>query len=290
MSDRNKTLNVNYRHLSANDFAAAHQTCLAAFSDYFVPFEISEMQFQNNLSQNAVDLNRSVGAFIDQSMVGYALCGFGLWNGKSTAYISGTGVIPEFRHRGIGARMFDFIIPKLAEIGTEQILLEVISKNENALKLYRKLGFECQRNLEIFEQPKSLELKPNRSVRIKKIENPDWNAFEKFWEGKPSWQFSSEAIQREILRKEFYVAYFDNEFVGYGVCSPKGIISQLAVDRNHRRKGIGAAILAEMLANGDEKKSLRFSNIDSSLHETIGFIEHLSFSRILVQFEMIKPL
>jgi ribosomal protein S18 acetylase RimI-like enzyme len=290
MRNRNKTLDVDYRFLSADDFAALYKTCLAAFSDYFFPVEISNEQFENHIRQNAVDLASSVGAFVDRKMVGYTLCGFGLWNGKDTTYISGTGVIPEFRHKGIGGKMFEFLMPNLWEIGIEQMLLEVIDQNANALKLYQKLGFEFTRKLEFFEQPESLKLNANKSVRVRKIEEPDWKDFQKFWEGKPSWQFSSEAIQREMLRKEIFGAYSDNELVGYCVCSPKGIISQIAVDKDYRRKGIGAAILAKILTNGGEKKSLKFSNVDSSLDETIGFINRLGFVPSIVQLEMIKPL
>ncbi len=290
MRNKNKTLNVDYRYLSAEDFVATHQTCLTAFSDYFFPVEISEEQFQNNLVQNAVDLNRSVGAFVDDKMVAYTLCGFGWWNGKNTAYISGTGVIPRFRHQGIGGKMFKVLMPKFSEIGIQQMLLEVIDGNANALKLYEKLGFECTRKREFFEQPESLNLNPNKSVEIRKIEQPDWSVFRKFWEGNPSWQFSSDAIQREMLRKEIFGAYSNKKFVGYCICTPKGLISQIAVDKGYRRKGIGAAILATILSEGEERKNLRFSNVDSTLHNTIGFIKHLSFAQTLVQFEMIKPL
>ena len=94
-------------------------------------------------------------------MVGYTLNGFGLWNGKQTAYDAGTGVIPGFRNQGIGKNMFEFLLPKLREIGIEQMLLEVIEKNENALKLYQNLGFENSRKLAFFEQSEHLILKPN---------------------------------------------------------------------------------------------------------------------------------
>jgi ribosomal protein S18 acetylase RimI-like enzyme len=290
MRNRNETLNIDYRYLSEADFSATHQTCLASYSDYFFPVEISEEQFDNHIRQNAVDLARSIGAFIDGKMVGYTLCGFGKWNGKNTTYISGTGVIPNFRQRGIGGKMFEILIPKIAEIGFEQMLLEVIDRNVNALKLYRKLGFELSRKLEFFEQPESLKLNPNKSVEIRKIEDPHWSVFEKFWDGKPSWQFSSEAIQREMLRKEIYAAFSDDKLVGYCICGAKGIISQLAVDKVHRRKGIAAAILATILTDSKEKKNLRFTNIDSTLHETIGFITHLEFAPTFVHLEMIKPL
>lgn len=290
MSKRNKTLNITYRFLTPEDFLTLHQTCLTAFSDYFVPVEISEAQFENHIFQNAVDLTLSVGAFFEEKMVGYTLNGFGLWNGKQTAYDAGTGVIPEFRNQGIGKNMFEFLLPKFREIGTRQMLLEVIEDNKNALKLYEGLGFKCSRKLAFFEENENLILKPNEEVEIREIEKPDWKLLKTFWDGNPSWQFSSESIERKSLPKIFFGAYLDEKCVGYGVTGPKGIIHQIAVEKNHRRKGIGSAILAQFLTKIEKDNKLRFSNVDFSLKETIGFIEHLGFDLKITQLEMIKPL
>ena len=106
-----------------------------------------------------------------------------------------------------------------------------------------------------------------------------------------SWQFSSESIERKLLSKIILGAYLDEKCVGYGIVNPNaGIVPQIAVEKNHRRKGIGSAILAQLLAKTEQDKKLKFSNVDFSLKETIGFIEHLEFSRTITQFEMIKPL
>ncbi len=291
MTERNKTLNVNYRLLAAEDFPVVYQTLLDAFSDYIVPVKLSEIQFKNHILQNAVDLNFSVGAFAEEKMIGYTLNGFGLWNGKQTAYDAGTGVIPGFRNKGIGKAIFDFLLPKLREIGIEQMLLEVIENNENALKLYKKLGFKCSRELTFFEQNENLKLKSNSSVEIREIENPDWQLLETFWDGTPSWQFSSESIVRKLLPKIILGAYLEKKCVGYGIINPTaGVVPQIAVKKNHRRIGIGSAILEQLLTKTEEDKKLKFSNVDFSLKEAIGFIEHLQFSRTFTQLEMIMPL
>lgn len=291
MSEGNKTLNITYRFLSAEDFSVVHRTCLEAFSDYFIPVQLSEEQFENHTLQNAVDLNLSVGAFAEGKMVGYTLNGFGLWNGKQTVYDAGTGVIPEFRNQGIGRKMFDFLLPKLEEIGVRQILLEVIDDNRNALRLYLGLGFRHSRKLAFFEQVKNLNLKPNKAVEIREIENPDWQLFKTFWDGNPSWQFSSESIERKSSHKTILAAYLDKKCVGYGVVYPvSGIVPQIAVEKNNRRKGIGSAILEQLLTKTEKDIKLKFSNVDSSLKQVIGFIEYLEFNPTITQFEMIKLL
>lgn len=284
-------MNINYRFLSPKDSAELFQTNLDAFSDYFVPINITEAQFENHILQNAVDLNFSVGAFFDGKMVAYTLNGFGSWNGKQTAYDAGTGVIPGFRKKGIGKAMFDFLLPKLQEIGIEQMLLEVITQNENAVKLYRKLGFEETRELLYFEQKNSPKLEFSGEIEVREIKKLDWNLLQDFWDGNPSWQFSSESIERKLLPKTYLGAFIKNKIIGYGIVYPNsGVIAQLAVDKNYRRRGAASKILSVMQTKIGENSKLRVANVDFNLTGAISFFRQTGFENTLCQLEMIKRL
>ncbi len=57
-------------------------------------------------------------------------------------YIIGFGVLPEHRGRGYGRQMLEGIVRTLVAEGTERILIEVATDNEQALSLYRSCGFE----------------------------------------------------------------------------------------------------------------------------------------------------
>lgn len=293
MTKRNETLKVNYRFLSVDDFRLVHQTLLQAYSDYFVPFQLSEEQFENHITQNAVDLNRSVGAFTDNKLIAFTLNGFGMWNGKETVYDAGTGVIPLYRSKGIGNRMFEFMMPELKETGIEQILLEVISHNEKAVGLYRKLGFEETRNLISYDRQTTHSFTPKakNNLNIREIKTLDWNLMKTFCDGSATWQYSAESIERSLIKKITLGAYLDEKCVGYGIVSPKkGFIWQIAVDRNYRRKGIASNILAEMEIKIGNDKQLRVGNVDSKLGGTIAFLQKTGFDETLSQFEMIKTL
>lgn len=291
MTKRNKTSNINYRFLSVEDFDELYQTNLEAFSDYLIPTKITRKQFDNHIAQNAVDLNLSVGAFAANKMIGFTLNGFGLWNAKKTAYDAGTAVIPDFRKRGVGKALFSFLLPKLREIGIEQMLLEVIEKNENAIHLYQKLGFEKTRNLLFFEQGESLDLKRNDNVEIREIEKPDWKLLKTFWDGNTSWQFSSESIERKLLSKIILGAFLDETIVGYGVVYPTaGTVSQIAIDKKHRRKGVASTLLYEMKKRSEKDKKLKLSNVDESIISVTGLVKSLDFKQTITQFEMIKTL
>lgn len=289
MTNGNKTLQIDCRFLSAADFSALHQTFLEAFSDYLVPFQLSEAQLENHIKQNSVILERSVGAFSKDKMIGVTLNGFGIWNGKQTVYDAGTGIVPAFRNRGIGKKMFDFMIPDLRKNGFEQILLEVISHNKNAVRLYQKLGFETTRRLIFFEQQKSFEIPAKNNFEIREILAPDWRLFESFADGKTSWQNSLEATQRTLQKKIFFGAFLGEKCIGYGIVSRgTAIISQIAVTRKFRRNGAASMILREMQTRLEN--NLRASNVDEKIAGVVGFFKKCGFEEKLVQLEMIKVL
>ncbi|MDQ3799573.1 MAG: GNAT family N-acetyltransferase [Acidobacteriota bacterium] len=287
-------MQVNYRFLSSEDFAALHVALLEAFSDYIIPFQLTEAQLRNHIAVNAVDINQSVGAFAGEKMVGFTLNGFGCWNGKSTVYDAGTGVLPDFRGKRIAERIFEFMTPALKQNGVEQILLEVITKNESAVRLYRRLGFEKTRRLLLFERQKRFCYRSKCDFLVREIsEEPDWQLLQSFWDGNTCWQNSIEATKRSLSGKIVAVAFADKEkCVGYGIVFPKsGSIAQIAVDKNYRRRGVASLILTEMqTAAGGADKPLRAANIDDNLKSTIGFLKSRNFGETLSQFEMIKTL
>jgi ribosomal protein S18 acetylase RimI-like enzyme len=293
MAEVNNNSALTCKFLNENLFEELRQTFLAAFSDYAVPFQHTDEQFRRHLSGNAVDLNLSVGCFLGEKMVGFTLNGFGEWNGRPTAYDSGTGTIPEFRRRGAGRAMFEFMIPILRRRGTEQILLEVITDNEKAINLYRALGFEETRKLLVLkaEQPLKFKAELPVDVTVREISQPDWNLLRGFWDGQPAWQTSPPAIERTREVKKILGAFKDNKCIGYVIFSgDSGKLAQLAVAKENRKRGIGTLLLSELQKQTHEKNSLQVINLDESLTATVGFFQNRGFTESLSQYEMIKNL
>ena len=104
---------VSYRLLSATDLISLYDCFLGAFSDYQVDMQISREQFEQRITRDAVQLEISAGAFDDGKMIGFYMNGAGSWQGKPTAYDAGTGVIPEYRGRGVAKELFAFMVPRL---------------------------------------------------------------------------------------------------------------------------------------------------------------------------------
>ncbi|HEX7334834.1 MAG TPA: GNAT family N-acetyltransferase [Pyrinomonadaceae bacterium] len=279
---------ITYRLLAAADLIPLYECFLEAFSDYQVDMQMSREQFEQRITRDGVRLEISAGAFDDEKMIGFYMNGAGVWQRIQTAYDAGTGIIPAYRGAGVAKELFAFMVPRLKEVGIAQYLLEVLSENERAVALYRKLGFVETRTLAVLRSDEPVTpLVELPGVSIRPVEEADWELFESFWDGYPSWQNSSAAVERVANWRTILGAYVDGNCVGYGVVfRPFGNLMQLAVAREHRRKGIGSRILAA-LSTGE---ALKVNNIDETLTGTLAFFEANKFKIALTQSEMVKDL
>ena len=281
------------RFLNENHFDLVLEKFLEAFSDYPHQFEFDSVRFRNHIKLNAVDLKRSVGCFLGDEMVGFTLNGFGEWNGKSTVYDAGTGVVPMMRRRGASDAMFRFMLPVFRNDGAEQILLEVITDNEPAVKLYKKLGFTVRRDLLLLEAPRALNItsRVNPDIEVRKINAANLSALTPQWDGTPSWQNSAAAVERSVALKTVLGAFLAGRILGYIVFSTGlGRIAQLFVDRQYRKQGVGTRLLAAMTADLKPGSPMQVLNIDKNLVDSVRFFKDLGFREILAQHEMIKTL
>ena len=277
-----------YRLLSSADFHPLYECFLEAFSDYQVDMQMSEEQFEQRVTRDGVALEISAGAFEAERMIAFYMNGRGVWRGKQTAYDAGTGVVPTHRRRGIAEELFEFLVPRLKEIGITQYLLEVLTTNERAVKLYRRIGFEEVRQLAVLRSNRALQpLRDVEGVSIQRMEEPDWDTFCAYWDGEPSWQNSNDAVERVKNHIKIVGAFVDGKCAGYGIVfRPAGLLMQLAVAPEFRRRGIGTQILAALCLDG----IVKVNNVDEELKGTLGFFKANGFEVVLRQFEMLRVL
>jgi len=279
---------VKKRFLTEADFHQLYECFLDAFSDYQISLQMTEEQFEQRVQRDGVELELSAGAFDGERMIGFYMNGRGMWHGQETAYDAGTGVVLDHRRRGVAIELFDFMVPRLKERGIEQYLLEVLTGNERAVKLYRKLGFEEVRTLVGVRSNEAMKtLAHVEGVTIRHMEEPDWDVFCAYWDGEPSWQNSKDAVERIRNQCEIAGAFAGEKCVGYGIVfKPSGILMQLAVAQEFRRRGIGRRLLASL--SGD--KILKTNNVDEELKGTLEFYKACGFEVVLRQFEMMRTL
>ena len=275
---------LSYRLLNAADFPSLYECFLTAFSDYQVDMRMSEQQFAQRFTRDGVQLEISVGAFDHDRMIGFYMNSLGDWQGKRTAYDAGTGIVPDYRGRGVAQDLFAFLVSRLKERDVSEYLLEVLTSNERAVMLYRNLGFVEVRRLAVLRSMHAMEpLNDTAEVEMRLIEEPHWKLFQSFWDGYPSWQNSIAAVERIPNERVIVGAHVDGVCVGYGVVfTPTANLMQLAVAPAHRRKGIGSRILRALSA----AETLKVNNIDDELKGTLSFFEANGFKIVLEQFEM----
>jgi ribosomal protein S18 acetylase RimI-like enzyme len=56
----------------------------------------------------------------------------------------GMGILPGYRHQGLGTRLIAAAIARAREMGLERVELQVYERNEPAVALYRKVGFQVE--------------------------------------------------------------------------------------------------------------------------------------------------
>ena len=90
-------------------------------------------------------------ARVDSSVVGYG----GMYTVLDEGYVTNIGVLPEFRRRGIGAKIVNKLIDYAKEKYLTFISLEVRVSNTAAIELYKSFDFkEVGRRKNFYNSPK----------------------------------------------------------------------------------------------------------------------------------------
>ncbi|MEL6720603.1 MAG: GNAT family N-acetyltransferase [Bacteroidota bacterium] len=255
-----------------------------AFSDYFIPFKLTKEQLSTKLLVDKTDLSLSVGVFENEKLIAFILHGIDKIDNQRVAYNGGTGVIPEKRGAGLTKEMYRFILPLLAEKGISRLLLEVISKNIQAIKSYEKSGFQTVRQLLCYKG-EVMTSNINKHVIVKRIAHYNWELMTSFWEIHPTWQNAKSVINQLKSTNISLGAYIKNQLVGYLIFNPSNKrIQQIAVSKEIRRKGIASKLISTLIEA--EGKTLSIINVDKRSSPIHAFLTQIGFEVTLEQLEM----
>lgn len=267
-----------------------------AFSEAFKDYEmqLSQAELLRMLHRRRFDPHLSFGAFEGEKLVSFTFNGIGLFNDQLTAYDTGTGTIKEYRGKGLASRIFEYSIPHLKSAGISQYLLEVLQHNTKAVSLYRRLGFEVSREFNYFNDStnklRKATLVPDSSITIRTTDLSDKELMSSFWDHKPSWQNSFEAVERSPDGFLILGAYLDAKLAGYCIFEPgSGDISQLAVNSNYRRIGIASLLLQNALKS-NRYDSVKAINYETNLSGFSRLMETFGITLKGKQYEMLKKL
>lgn len=254
-----------------------------SFSDYVVPFHLTEEQLIFKINAEKIDLNLSVGAFEDGELAGFILQAEKNENGETIIYNGGTGIVPEHRGKGLVRKMYDFIIPILKKKNADVLLLEVIEGNNQAIRAYENLGFTKVRRLLCFNG-NIKSGKRQSAINIRELKEFQWDKFRSFWDIEPSWQGCISVLDRIQNDLITFGAYENEKLIGYLIYNPViRKIYQIAVDKDYRRNGVGTSLF-DAVGNG---QPVSFNNIDDVSENTSRFLsEKVGLTNWISQFEM----
>ncbi|MGL5540352.1 MAG: GNAT family N-acetyltransferase [Erysipelotrichaceae bacterium] len=283
---------IEYRTLEDIDFSVLHQSFLEAFSDYEVQLDLSMSQLAETLKRRGYDPKASICAVEGDKVVGFLLNAIRQWDGVRTAYDTGTAVIPNYRNQGLSSAMFQQALQRLRELDVDQYLLEVIQSNTPAIHLYEKQGFTVARTLECYRLDALKDALPsNREVEaLPFISNAQWQAFQTFWDKQPSWQNAIDSIQALPNAFAYSVVKAEGVIVGYGVVDLlSGDVPQIAVAKAHRGKGIGSALIADLMRRTQATR-ISLVNVDEHNTSMQQFLQKVGATMAVKQYEMVLEL
>lgn len=284
-------MDMEIKSLAGIDF----DTIFAAFGQAFADYEVQndKEQLRRMLIRRGFDPGLSFAAFDEDKIIAFTFNGIGEFEGIPTAYDTGTGTLEEYRGKGLATKIFEYSILHLKFAGIRQYLLEVLQHNTGAVSVYRKLGFETVREFNYFIG-KNEEIDPGAmatvdfNIRLMDIEQlrqvPD------FWDFYPSWQNNFASIERSVGDFMIIGVFEEDVLRGYCVFEPaSGDITQLAVDKNHRRRGVASLLLREMIKH-NRYDSIKAVNTDVLCDSVTGFMKARNIALRGKQFEMIKAI
>ncbi|MCU0501837.1 MAG: GNAT family N-acetyltransferase [Anaerolineae bacterium] len=133
-----------------------------SYVDYYVPMRLSPDQMTSIDRFYDIDLDRSVMAMSDDTLAGMAL----LSVRGDRGWISGVGVLPEHRRRGLARAMVSRLVEGARQAGVREIRLEVIAQNTSAWRLYAEAGFEAARELLLWRRAADADALPIPEERL----------------------------------------------------------------------------------------------------------------------------
>ncbi|HBV14317.1 GNAT family N-acetyltransferase [Chryseobacterium carnipullorum] len=258
-----------------------------SFSDYIVPFQLTMEQLESKIEAEDIRLDLSLGVFDSDRIVGFMLHGLRMEESELAVYNAGTGVITDYRGKGLVGKMYEELIPQLKALNVKKMVLEVIQENRPAIRAYEKIGYVVSRKLDCFSGKLDI-LNYNKEVTILEVSEFKWNEFVSFWEIKPTWQNAVHTLEKIKELCHIGMAYKDNVFVGYVIFNAmSGKIHQFAVSPDYHGMEIGSSLFS-YVNEAVKGHDVYVYNVDDSSASASCFLKKIGLSKKVAQFEMIR--
>jgi ribosomal protein S18 acetylase RimI-like enzyme len=282
------TMNIHFLPADHVDVGLRADLINAAYADYYVPTYLTSDSMRSVDDLYDVDLARSVVAYDRSEPVGMAL----LSRRGDRGWISGVGVLPAWRRRGIGRQMIGAVLEGIRETGVRQVALEVIAQNSSARALYAALGFVERRELLCWRRAADADTLPIPEERLAEASPDELLAHFADWHDQPPcWQGAAATLGKMADRVRGYRLELAGAAAAYCLISERGeVLMLMDVGINPQVGAVTAGrTLLQALTALYRGRALALNNVpvDSDLNRALAALHFLVGVR---QFEMCRSL
>lgn len=276
---------MTIKNLKNTDLAIIVDCLVASFADYFVQMPAEVAYWENRFAGARVNYDLSYGMFDEEKLVGFIMQGKDSREGESVAFNTGTGVLPAYRGQQVVDKLYAFALPELQAAGIKKCALEVIQKNEKAIRVYERIGFKIKREYHCFKgelkvPAESFTLAEIPFEEVAKRNNPQHALY--------SWDNCNSAIRASgSIYKSYLLSDEVKRPVGFFVIQPfSGYLAQFEVNKPSEKedwKKLFAGIASI-------SKTVKINNVDARRKEILSLLPELGLENHVDQYEMEMPI
>jgi ribosomal protein S18 acetylase RimI-like enzyme len=207
-----RNIKIRFTSAAALPLAQLVELINDTYQDYPIEVWFDRERLAQMCTYEDVDLERSVVAWVDAQPVGMALLSI---RGRA-GWVSGVGVRPAWRRRGIASCVIARIQEQARRAGLARLTLEVLTQNTSAQALYRDAGFAEARDLLVLVAEPEVRSPTAFPEGVELADaGPLLSRFAQFHEVEPSWQRSYPSLAHRIDHLTGLGLWRRHELCGY---------------------------------------------------------------------------
>lgn len=131
---------VTIRAMTTRDLDDVYRLGSRCYDRTTIPYNYWSVANVTNHLETSADL--CLVAEENGRIVGFVLCDENFETDEQTAYLEWLAVDAEHRRHGLGRRLTEELLARVAALGKERVVLEVAAPNTASRALFEQLGFE----------------------------------------------------------------------------------------------------------------------------------------------------
>lgn len=270
---------MEIKHLGNTSIEQITSCLREAFRGYYVQISSDPYVMQKRFRIAKVDYELSYGVFDEGRLVAFIINGIDVDKGMLTAFNTGTGVIQEYRGRGLVDKLYQYALPNLLDHGVKRCSLEVIDQNARAIAVYERIGFRIIRSIHCYKG----EVSSDKDYKHHIQELPITDALLSTSEDLYSWD---NKLSRVSSSNSGYKAY---EVTDSKTSQPLGtfIINPIS-GRIAQMESLEGSYedLLDAIASISEKPTLSIINIDPKRSDLMAAMINSGMQNYISQYEM----